>query len=101
VAGLQREGLHADFLRSVGGSVRVDRVELSNLPQLRQVIAAERGVVARLVDIDRPFAGWAPASRLFKLIADPTMTDIDRGQARVGLARVEALTAFLAARRAR
>jgi hypothetical protein len=63
---------------------------LVNLPQLRRVIDAERGISRALLRIDRPFGVRAPATRLFKLLAGPTITDIERGHPRVGLARVEA-----------
>jgi hypothetical protein len=82
------EHTHAEFLRVRGGSVRVDRDELVNLPQMRPIIAAERGISRTLLLIDRPFGRWAPATRLFKLLAGPTITDIERGKARVGLVRV-------------
>jgi len=89
------EQTHAQFLRERCGSVRVDREELVDLPQLRPVVSAERGLIARLLAVDRPFARRAPATRLFKVIAGPTITDIERGRAHVGLARVDAVQKML------
>jgi DUF218 domain len=84
------EKTHADFLRVYAGALRVNEQELLNLPQLVAVMDAERGISRALLRIDQPFGAAAPATRLFKLLAGPTITDIDRGRARVGLARVEA-----------
>ena len=88
------ERTHAEFLRNQAGAVRVDRDQLIRLPQLGPVMGAERGISYRLLRIDRPFGRLAPASRLFKLVAGPTITDIERGRARIGLARVEAVKAL-------
>jgi hypothetical protein len=85
------ERTHAEFLRTHAGAVRVNRDELLGLPQLGPVRRAERGISHKLLALDRPFGRWCPATRFFKLIAGPTITDIERGRARVGLARVEAL----------
>jgi len=90
------EQTHAEFLRVHARAVRVNAQELLNLPQLRPVINAERGISRALLRIDRPFGAAAPATRLFKLVAGPTITDIDRGRARVGLARVEAARSLVA-----
>ncbi len=84
------EQTHVAFLRARSPAARANREELLNLPQLRPVRRAEHGVSRRLVAIDRPFGRWAPATRLFKLLAGPAITDIERGQARIGLARLEA-----------
>jgi DUF218 domain len=90
------ERTHAEFLRARAVSARVDRDQLLNLPQLARVIAAERGISHALLRLDGPFGRWAPATRLFKLLAGPTITDIERGKARVGLVRVEAARALVA-----
>jgi hypothetical protein len=87
------ERTHAEFLRTHGGSIRVNRDELISFPQLGPVARAERGISHRLLGIHRPFGRWAPATRLFKLLAGPTITDIERGQARIELARTEAAKA--------
>jgi hypothetical protein len=84
------EQTHAAFLRARGGSVRLTREVLVDLPQLGPVRRAEHGISRRLLAIDRPFGRVAPATRLCKLLAGPTITDIERGRARVGLVRMEA-----------
>jgi hypothetical protein len=95
------EQTHVAFLRAHGGSARLTREALLNLPQLGPVRRAEHGLSRRLLAIDRPFGRWAPASRLFKLLAGPTITDIERGRARVGLVRLEAAHEFVGALEAR
>jgi uncharacterized SAM-binding protein YcdF (DUF218 family) len=89
------EHTHAAFLRLSAGATRVNRDELVNLPQLGPIRRAEQGLSRMLLRIDRPFGRWAPATRLFKLLAGPTLTDIERGRPRVGLARAEATRALL------
>jgi len=83
------EQTHAEFLRVHARATRINAQELVNLPQLRPVLDAEHGISRVLLRFDRPFGVRAPATRLFKLLAGPTITDIERGRARVGLARVE------------
>ena len=90
------EHTHAEFLRVHARAVRIDAQELVNLPQLRRVIDAERAISRALLRIERPFGVRAPATRLFKLLAGPTITDIERGGPRVGLARVEATRSLAA-----
>ena len=90
------EHIHVEFLRNYLGAVRVNEQELLNLPQLAQVLAAERGISGTLLRVDRPFGNRAPVTRLFKWLAGPTITDIERGQARVGLARLEIVRGLLA-----
>jgi len=90
------EHIHVEFLRNYLGAVRVNEQELLNLPQLAQVLAAERGISGTLLRVDRPFGNRAPLTRLFKWLAGPTITDIERGQARVGLARLESIRGLLA-----
>jgi hypothetical protein len=75
------EHTHAEFLRVHARAVRIDAQELVNLPQLRQVIDAERGISRALLRIDRPFGVRAPATRLFKLLAGPTITEISNAAA--------------------
>ena len=95
------EQTHAAFLRARARTARVSREELVNLPQLSPVRRAEQGISCRLLAIDRPFGPWAPASRLSKLLAGPTITDIERGRARVGLVRFEAAREYMRAVHAR
>lgn len=83
------ERVHVDFLRVRGASVRVNRDELLNLPQLDPVRRAEEGITGRLLALDRPFGRRAPLTRLFKMLMGPTITDIERGRARIGLSRLE------------
>lgn len=85
------EQTHVAFLRARSQSARANRQELLNLPQLRPVRRAEHGISRMLLTIDRPFGRWAPATRLFKLLAGPTITDIEGGRARVGFTRLVAL----------
>jgi hypothetical protein len=89
------EQTHTEFLRTRGGSTRVNREELVNLSQLARVEHAEQGLSRALLRIDRPFGHLAPATRLLKLLTGPTITDIERGRARVGLARVAAGRALI------
>ena len=89
------EQTHTLFLRVHAGASRVDREELLDLPQLRPVVQAERRISRTLLWIDRPFGRRAPATRLFKLLAGPTITDIQCGAAHVGLARVETARALV------
>jgi hypothetical protein len=89
------EETHVAFLRANGGSARLTRETLLNLPQLGRLRRAEQGLSQRLLALDRPFGRWAPTTRLFKLLAGPTITDIDRGRARVGLVRLEAAQEFV------
>jgi hypothetical protein len=84
------EHTHAAFLHASNPSARATREVLVNLPQLGHVRRAERGISARLLRIDRAFGRLAPTTRLFKLLAGPTITDIERGRPRVELARLEA-----------
>jgi hypothetical protein len=91
------EQTHVAFLRAHGGSARLTREALLNLPQLGPVRRAEQGLSRWLLAIDRPFGCWAPTTRLFKLLAGPTITDIERGRARVGLVRLEAAREFVGA----
>jgi hypothetical protein len=91
------EQTHVAFLCARSRAARANRAELLNLPQLGPVRQAEQGISHRLLAIDRPFGRWAPATRLFKLLAGPTITDAGRGQAHVGLARLEAARAFVRA----
>jgi hypothetical protein len=84
------EQTHVAFLRARSGSVRVTRDVLVDLPQLGPVRRAEHGISRRLLVIDRPFGRLAPATRLFKALAGPTITDVERGRARVGLVRLVA-----------
>jgi hypothetical protein len=90
------EHVHAEFLRNYAGAVRVNDQELLNLPQLAKVAAAEHRISGTLLRIDRPFGARAPTTRLFKLLAGPTITDIERGQARVGLMRLEIIRRLIA-----
>ncbi len=85
------EQTHVAFLHARSSQARVDRAVLLGLPQLARVWQAEQGISRTLLDVDRPFGRRAPATRLFKALAGPTVTDIDHGQARVGLARIERL----------
>jgi hypothetical protein len=85
------EQTHVAFLRARSARTRVDRTVLVSLPQLAEVRRAEQGISRTLLDLDRPFGRWAPATRLFKALAGATVTDIDHGRARIGLARVERL----------
>jgi hypothetical protein len=85
------EQTHVAFLRARSARTRVNRAELVGLPQLAEVRRAEDGISRTLLDVDRPFGRRAPATRLFKALAGPTVTDIDHGRARIGLARVERL----------
>jgi hypothetical protein len=89
------EHIHAEFLRTYAGAVRISEEELLNLPQLAHVLAAERGITGTLLRLDRPFGNRAPVTRLFKWLAGPTITDIERGQARVGLVRLEIVRRLL------
>ena len=91
------EQTHVAFLRAHGGSARLTREALLNLPQLGPVRRAEHGISRRLLAIDRPFGRWAPMARVFKLLAGPAITDIDRGRARVGLVRLQAAHEFVGA----
>ena len=84
------EQTHVAFLRGRSPLARANREELLNLPQLRPIRRAEQGISRMLLAIDRPFGLWAPATRLSKLVAGPAITDIQRGRARVELARLEA-----------
>jgi len=61
-----------------------------DLTQVRAVAAAERGISGALLRIDRPLGVMAPATRLVKLLAGPTVTDVEGGHPRLGLARIEA-----------
>jgi hypothetical protein len=90
---------HATFLRSHRGAVRVDRDELVNLPQLRPFRRAELGISRGLLLIDSLFGRLAPASRLFKFVVGPTLTDVERGRPRMTLARIEAARAWLSLKR--
>jgi len=90
------EATHATFLRNQRRAVRVDRDELVNLPQLRPFRRAELGISRGLLLIDCLFGRLAPASRLFKFVLGPALTDIDRGRPRMTLARVEAARAWIA-----
>ena len=90
------EHVHAEFLRNYAGAVRIDEQELLNLPQLSPVVAAERKISGALLRVDRPFGYRSPMTRLFKWLAGPTITDIERGQARVGLVRLEIVRGLLA-----
>ena len=74
---------------------------LLDLPQLGPVRRAEQGISRRLLAIDRPFGAWAPGSRLFKLLAGPTITDVEGARARVGLVRLEAARELVGATLAR
>ncbi|MBV9357920.1 MAG: YdcF family protein [Chloroflexi bacterium] len=85
------EQTHVAFLHARSSRARVDRAVLLGLPQLARVWRAEQGISRALLDVDRPFGRRAPATRLFKALAGPTVTDIDHGQARVGLVRIERL----------
>ena len=85
------ERTHADYLRSTASARRVNREELVNLPQLAQLERAEHGISHLILRLDRPFGRRAPLTRLLKLLAGPTITDIDHGRARVGLARLDRL----------
>jgi DUF218 domain len=91
------EHVHAEFLRKYAGAVRIDEQELLNLPQLAPVVAAERGISGALLCVDWPFGDRAPVTRLFKWLAGPTITDIERGHARVSLARLEVVRGLLGA----
>jgi hypothetical protein len=88
------EQTHVAFLHARSSRARADRGVLVGLPQLAEVWRAERGISRILLDIDRPFGRRAPATRLFKALAGPTVTDIDHGRARVGLVRIEQLRAW-------
>jgi hypothetical protein len=85
------EQTHVAFLHARSARTRADRAVLMSLPQLAEVRRAEQGISRTLLDVDRPFGRRAPATRLFKALAGPTVTDIDHGHARIGLARVERL----------
>jgi DUF218 domain len=85
------ERTHATFLRTHRNAVRVNRDELVNLPQLAKITRTEQRLSRALLLVDRPFGYLAPASRLYKLLTGPTITDIHHGQPRVSLARLEAL----------
>jgi hypothetical protein len=95
------EHTHAEFLRVHARATRVNAQELVNLPHLRPVLDAEHGISRVLLRLDRPFGVRAPATRLFKWLAGPTITDIDRGRARVGLARLEPVRSFACGAKAR
>jgi uncharacterized SAM-binding protein YcdF (DUF218 family) len=95
------EHTHATFLRERARATRVSRDELVNLPQLGAIRQAEQGISRMLLRIDRPFGRWAPATRLFKMLAGPTLTDIDGGRPRVGLARLDAALALVSEMAAR
>ena len=60
--------------RAGGKRPRRGTVQLTNQPHT----AGDRQELRR----------WAPATRLFKLLAGPTITDLEGGRARVGLARL-------------
>jgi hypothetical protein len=85
------EQTHVAFLHARSPGTRADRAVLLELPQLADVRRAEQGISRTLLDVDRAFGRHAPATRLFKALAGPTTTDIDHGQARVGLVRIERL----------
>jgi uncharacterized SAM-binding protein YcdF (DUF218 family) len=86
------ERTHAEFLH---GRARVTRADLVGLPQLEPIRRAERGISGLLLALDRPFGRWAPASRLYKLLTGPAITDLDHGRPRLALARVEAVRSFI------
>jgi hypothetical protein len=90
------EDTHATFLRLHRRAVRVERDELVNLPQLKPFRRAELGISRALLLIDCLFGRLAPASRLFKFVVGPTLTDIEHGRPRMSLARIEAARARFA-----
>ena len=90
------EHIHTEFLRNCAGAPWINEQQLLNLPQLARVAAAEHRISGTLLRVDRPFGARAPATRLFKWLAGPTITDIERGQARVGLVRLENVRRFVA-----
>jgi hypothetical protein len=89
------EQTHAAFLRARTPTARVSRAELVNLLPLERIRQAEERISRRLLALDRWAGRWAPLTRLFKLVAGPTITDIEFGRARVGLVRVETLRKLL------
>jgi hypothetical protein len=85
------ERTHAAYLRDSAGARRVNREELLSLPQLAELNRAELGISHLVLRLDRPFGRRAPLTRLLKLLAGPTITDIDHGRAHVGLERLDRL----------